>query len=297
LAMAVALVLPHVIEDAEAQFGYGPRDFPVAYSLTIVGFLLVMLVDNVVVNQCNLVAPHEPHVCEDGTAPAVRHVTFDTDDAVDITIPDAFIADTARKKKEKVLEALEQDPLAAHSTSTRIIAHIYLALTQERMSLRHVVMFLAISLHAFMAGISLGSTGDKKTMMAIFWALMAHKFVEALALGGNFVRDGATIGQASLSVVLFAFVTPVGVGVGMCIASEHTLALVLNGISCGMFLYVGTIEVIAKELDGRWRDKNRLEELFSSDLLWVRLWKFTSVLTGSGVVLLMLFAIGEPDHH
>jgi hypothetical protein len=65
-----------------------------------------------------------------------------------------------------------------------------------------------------------------------------------------------------------------------------------TGLSCGMFLYVATIEVIAGELDGRKRD-NELEKRYPSHLLWVRMWKFGCVVMGAGVVLLLLYAIGD----
>jgi zinc transporter ZupT len=105
-----------------------------------------------------------------------------------------------------------------------------LSLTQGGVPIRHVVLFLAISLHAFMAGISVGVTDDRESMKTLFWAIMVHKPVEALALGGNFVRDGATVTQAAISMIGFSFVTPIGVAVGMGVASQHHLAMVLNGM-------------------------------------------------------------------
>jgi hypothetical protein len=51
-------------------------------------------------------------------------------------------------------------------------------------------------------------------------------------------------------------------------------------MSYGKFLYIATIEVIAGELDGRKRDNDLEKMRFPSHNLWVRSWKFLSVLMG-----------------
>jgi hypothetical protein len=66
------------------------------YSLTILGFFLVLFVDRVVVNHCNHLPPCEEHVCDDsvkGPAPCahVFSIECDEDESVTVSAPNTVM--------------------------------------------------------------------------------------------------------------------------------------------------------------------------------------------------------------
>ena len=84
------------------------------------------------------------------------------------------------------------------------------------------VMFVALSFHSFLAGLSLGANPEG---VSIFVAIIAHKFFEAFALGTSFVRAKGRNTRPSLPnrqllfcMLLFSSVTPIGVLVGNIVA-------------------------------------------------------------------------------
>lgn len=122
-------------------------------------------------------------------------------------------------------------------------------------------MFAALSVHSFLAGLSLGVT-RAGTAEAIFAAVVAHKTVAAFALGAAFVRARdarrRALSRCAIAcwMILFAAATPIGVLAGAAIdpiGGDSATAAVLTAVAAGTFLYVGLFEVLAKELAPRAR--------------------------------------------
>jgi zinc transporter ZupT len=137
-----------------------------------------------------------------------------------------------------------------------------------------VVLFLALTVHSFIAGLVLGVDGEAT---GVFVAIIAHKGFAAWALGCSFARTAAvSIRAAWLWVLSFAAVTPLGIVVGASIASfaENGAIDTLKAIAAGFFLYVGIMETIAKVLD---------EEAGCAEVLL----KLTVLLLGFGLMALL----------
>ena len=116
-----------------------------------------------------------------------------------------------------------------------------------------IVLFLALTLHSFIAGLVLGIGGAMET--GVFIAIIAHKSFAAWALGCALARTDRkqlSVRAAWLCLVGFALTTPIGVFIGMALREvswvdgvvQHTLV----ALASGFFLYVGLMEVVAKEL-------------------------------------------------
>ena len=119
-----------------------------------------------------------------------------------------------------------------------------------------LVLFLALTLHSFLAGLVLG-LGGSVTGAGLFFAIIAHKSFAAWALGCALARtDRAELSfrAAVVSLVSFSLTTPSGVLIGMAISSAAALdgkvEATLVALASGFFLYVGLMEVVGKELVG-----------------------------------------------
>lgn len=115
------------------------------------------------------------------------------------------------------------------------------------------VLFLALTLHSFIAGLVLGVGGSLET--GIFIAIIAHKTFAAWALGCALARtDRSQLSTAKAWVCLcsFCLTTPVGIFIGMALSSaswvDSRAQHMLVAIAAGFFLYVGLMEVVAKEV-------------------------------------------------
>ncbi len=120
------------------------------------------------------------------------------------------------------------------------------------------VLFFMLCFHSFLAGVALGAADERALGDAIFAAIVAHKAVAAFALCAAFVRArderNSPLSRVSIAcgMGLFASVTPLGVLAGSIIRilADSTSCAVLTAVAAGTFMYVGLLEIVAKELRG-----------------------------------------------
>ena len=117
---------------------------------------------------------------------------------------------------------------------------------------RSALVFMAgVALHASLAGVSLGTQTERKAIFSIFVAIASHKSAAAFSVGTQFLRCGVKdVKTMALFMLAFAAITPVGIVIGYFAESTSpAAAAVLEGISAGTFIYVGTIEVVGDEFE------------------------------------------------
>jgi zinc transporter ZupT len=125
-------------------------------------------------------------------------------------------------------------------------------------ALRAYVFFFALSIHSIMDGLSMGVKKDLTSFYAVLVAVLAHKAFDGIALGVPvyLARMGPLATWGSLLVC--AFMTPLGIGIGWAAAegaqgAQGTLAsAIIVSISAGSFLYISMMELLPASLhDGR----------------------------------------------
>ncbi|KAL7552308.1 hypothetical protein ACHAWF_015550 [Thalassiosira exigua] len=115
------------------------------------------------------------------------------------------------------------------------------------------MLFLALSLHSIMEGVSIGISPEVDQVVATGTAIMAHKAFAGYALGSTMVaaKDMSTRQHFWLSLV-FSSTTPVGVLVGFLLLNSFDDSAnavgVVQAMVAGTFLYVSIVEVGMKEL-------------------------------------------------
>jgi len=140
---------------------------------------------------------------------------------------------------------------------------------------------LILSVHSFIAGLSLGVQGSVNSITPLFLAISSHKWIEAFALGISLYKNNSSFYSSIRLVTIYGLMSPLGIVVGSLVesllsgeAGKITTA-VFVAISGGTFIYVAIVDVVLPEFD---TGKHKV-------------WKFISLLFGYGLLtgLLLLF--------
>jgi len=113
-----------------------------------------------------------------------------------------------------------------------------------------LVVLFAISLHAILAGVSLGLQSERKNVITLTVAICSHKLFAAFSIGTKFIRSGMPVKHVVLLVVIFSLVTPVGIAIGIGVGTaDPVVKLILEGLAAGTFIYIGATEITADEFE------------------------------------------------
>ena len=101
------------------------------------------------------------------------------------------------------------------------------------------ILLLALGFHGFFEGMALGIQSDMQNTLSLFLAIAAHKWAASLTLGISFVKAGLDKKQLIISVLIFAFIGPVGVAFGLILSetANDYLQGIFLAISVGTFFY------------------------------------------------------------
>ena len=191
-------------------------DYPLPYALVIIGYLLVFLVEKVLFHT----HAHDTH---DHDHDAHEH--------------EHHGHGHGHEKKDVELAPVEH--AGDHGPN----------LTSS------LVLLLAISLHAILAGVTLGMQTESDNVTTIAVAIISHKAPAAFSIGTKFMRNGLDFKTSAALIALFACVTPVGIGIGIAAgSSDATARLVLEGLAAGTFIYIGATEIATDEFETSSKD-------------------------------------------
>lgn len=132
---------------------------------------------------------------------------------------------------------------------------------QTRHSIPYILTLILV-IHALVEGAALGMGGSLSETAILFIAILAHKGSESFALGMALVRQQLSFNTILFIVILFACMTPLGIGLGTELitanSQQHILISALfNAFAAGTFLYISTLHHIhfhkhADESQGLW---------------------------------------------
>jgi zinc transporter 1/2/3 len=150
---------------------------------------------------------------------------------------------------------LEEQDGCVHLISQQHHDHHHLNAEQLH-GLRAFILLLALSLHTVFEGMALGLQPSSSLLWMLTGAICLHKAVIAFTMGMQFTEKLADKSRVVLFLVLFAFMAPIGVGIGTLVGalgSPDSLAtmianVALQGLATGTFVYVTFFEVLQKEV-------------------------------------------------
>lgn len=110
--------------------------------------------------------------------------------------------------------------------------------------------------HSVLIGFTLGvNTDDRDAVVTMLFAYMFHQALEGLALGSFIVKAYFGTVKSVLMVCIYALTLPVGIAIGMGVASSYdedsitsrAVQGVFNSFSGGLLLYIALAQMIAHD--------------------------------------------------
>jgi len=121
-------------------------------------------------------------------------------------------------------------------------------------SLLSVYLLLCmLAVHSFIEGIALGVQQNSMSTWTVLWAIVAHKFFAAFALGVSLLKGGVSNRWFLQIITFFSLTTPVGGILGMLVNLSFNSGVAaytseaFKGIAAGTFIYVSLMEVLDHE--------------------------------------------------
>ncbi len=112
---------------------------------------------------------------------------------------------------------------------------------------RPALLFIVLSLHSMITGISLGLDTEMMGTITLFVAIIAHKGAAAFALGTALAGSPGTGHRRT--ILLFAATTPLGIILGTVLSEALSsnwivgFEAVFDGLAAGTFLYVALMDI------------------------------------------------------
>ncbi|NXF95126.1 S39A1 protein, partial [Eubucco bourcierii] len=127
------------------------------------------------------------------------------------------------------------------------------AVTSARGAIRAGLLVLALALHSVLEGLALGLQEAEGAVLRVCLALLLHKCAVAFSLSLKLLRGRLRLPAVAACLILFAMMSPLGVGLGTVVAAgagprQRLCRGVLEGLAAGTFLYITFLEILPQEL-------------------------------------------------
>ncbi|KAL3270485.1 hypothetical protein HHI36_021028 [Cryptolaemus montrouzieri] len=261
-------LLPEVSENAENIDQFKNLKFPVAETLTCLGFFLIYFVE-----ECVHLYLHKHHYVPHAMRRSVSilrgevyspnksenepkiSVIFDLDSKVRASQENQFSSRLSSARNSKDLIRMKRKG-ERHSHEMGHEEHSHLVGDEKFLgSVRGLLVVLALSVHEVMEGLSVGLERKPKNVWYMFAAVGAHKFIIAFCVGVELLSCGIKKRLIFIYVFTFAVVSPLGIAIGIAISSEGAASseipsVVMQGFATGTLVYVIFFEILKKsEMD------------------------------------------------
>uniref|UniRef100_A0A7E4W4J9 Zinc transporter ZIP3 n=1 Tax=Panagrellus redivivus TaxID=6233 RepID=A0A7E4W4J9_PANRE len=131
---------------------------------------------------------------------------------------------------------------------------------ESHSSIRAILLVCALSLHAVFEGLSLGLITQVPVLLQVFGALFIHKSIIGFSLGVRLVQSRLRNMTVVICCTVFAAQVLIGGFFGYGIikfmdtsskGTTHLVSGILQSIACGTFLYITSFEILPHELNQR----------------------------------------------
>jgi zinc transporter ZupT len=168
-------------------------------------------------------------------------------------------------KSKKMTESAVSSRMASATGSVAIAprchSHLVAPADLDDLSLKCIILLLALSLHSLFEGVAVGLQDSVMTVTSLAVGITVHGCLIAFAFGATLAtrRQSLQTGAVKYGLVFSAMI-PIGVGIGMAVGSVRgfvgqLVSALLQSLTAGTFIYVIFVEVLPSETD---RGRNRL---------------------------------------
>uniref|UniRef100_A0A7N2LKM5 Uncharacterized protein n=2 Tax=Quercus lobata TaxID=97700 RepID=A0A7N2LKM5_QUELO len=147
------------------------------------------------------------------------------------------------------------------------------------------VLELGIIFHSVIIGVDLGANQNVSTIRPLLVALSFHQFFEGVGLGGCIAQAKFKSKSAAIMSLSFSLTTPLGIAIGIGVASTYKdnspTALIIEGtfnaLAAGILIYRALVDLLAADFMNPRLQKN----------VKIQLWSNISLLLGAGFMSLI----------
>ncbi|CAA0837087.1 Zinc transporter 5 [Striga hermonthica] len=120
------------------------------------------------------------------------------------------------------------------------------------------VLEVGIIVHSVIIGIALGASQSPNTIRPLIAALSFHQLFEGIGLGGCITQAKFNPRAVAIMAAFFSLTTPIGIAIGIGIASVYSetssTALIVQGLfnsaSAGILIYMALVDLLAADFMG-----------------------------------------------
>lgn len=250
----MATCLLHLLPDVQDQMisvfknlNLDPN-FPVAEFLMSIGFLIVLIVEQIVLSSQENSNYEKISILSHQHSHAEPYYQNYGSLNTEQTTYDVVINEDNHSTLPPNVHSHEDHEVHAHEVSFH----------QDPSShsiLRSLLLIFALSLHSVFEGLAIGLQSSIQNVIRIFCAVLIHKCIIAFTLGLNLSCSKLERNSAIKGIVFFALTSPVGIIIGIVVVDFVTgmpmlvTSGILQGLATGTFLYVTFFEVLPHELN------------------------------------------------
>ena len=117
------------------------------------------------------------------------------------------------------------------------------------------ILIFILSIHSIIVGVAFGTEELIKQSIIIAIAVLAHKGSAAFALGVSMLKSHMEKGKIIKLVIMFSFMTPLGILIGVLIANALSgraaqLGIaIFDALAAGTFLYIAIMDIFNEEFE------------------------------------------------
>ena len=248
----------HVLPES-AEMLEDLSEAPIAYFCAFLSYALILFVEKVAFNSHSLLHGHGHDHKEDQRITlsklneSERETEKEKENKNDNKEEDEDNEDNEQNEKKEPMVKVEMKNKENNENEpeTQEDEHDHEHHEHKSSGITPYILLLALGFHGFFEGMALGIQSDVQNTLSLFLAIAAHKWAASLTLGISFVKAGLDKKQLIISVLIFAFIGPVGVAFGLILSetANDYLQGIFLAISVGTFIYIACSEVLVEEFE------------------------------------------------
>jgi zinc transporter 1/2/3 len=167
----------------------------------------------------------------------------------------------SKRKTDSVVSSRMASATGSVTIAPRCHSHLVAPADLDDLSLKCIILLLALSLHSLFEGVAIGLQDSVMTVTSLAVGITVHGCLIAFAFGVTLTlrRQSLQTGVIKYGLV-YSSMIPIGVGIGMAVGSVRgfvgrLVSALLQSLTAGTFIYVIFMEILPSETD---RGRNRL---------------------------------------
>ena len=164
---------------------------------------------------------------------------------------------TFKEEEEGTLSPKKMRSIGSSASKCNHQAHVEKLIANhhpgQKSMLRLAVLFFAISIHSLFEGMALGLQTDHMRIFHLFVAILFHEALVAFSVGITMARHQLSLRQGVKYILLFSTAGPLGIMLGLVVQQApgtggSVASAIFQSLAAGIFIHVTFLELVPAEL-------------------------------------------------